>query len=269
MISLLKAKIKNTTTLTDCDELQNHIDRMFHCDDKEGQSLTTLLKARYQQLLHIGASGVKLETAKTELVLTTGQKQLLKAYIVNAIDCDELDSPTLDRKIEHIKTEFFASMGWQVKRDGLLSALEAWVRGMPSQLDIKFYNGDVLELMQSYRFDKPSDTLVDDYWKALPIVLSELFKDNRKSGEKVNASYIKLHYTLKNPNDHFFDRKSMRFFGDTMANYAANNTMHHVETYSDGVVECYMLRRKKPVKNGLSSPAFFSVDSFELIHSKG
>jgi len=68
-----------------------------------------------------------------------------------------------------------------------------------------------------------------------------------------------LRYEVMATGSHFFDRSTMRFFGDTMANYGIT---HHKLT------EVYELRRLTPVKHGLSSSAFFDDQNFEHLGSK-
>lgn len=58
---------------------------------------------------------------------------------------------------------------------------------------------------------------------------------------------------------YFFDRSSMRFFGDTMANYGTRVTT--ILTH-DGKVPVIELYRRRPVKHGLSSSAYFRRDDF-------
>ena len=58
---------------------------------------------------------------------------------------------------------------------------------------------------------------------------------------------------------YFFDRKTMRFFGDTMSNYGV------VTTCINGV-ECYELYRRKPVKHGLQDSAYFDANTFRRVH---
>lgn len=54
---------------------------------------------------------------------------------------------------------------------------------------------------------------------------------------------------------HFFDRETMRFFGDTMKNYG-------LRSYNEKTWELY---RRKPVKHGLDASAFFDKDTFKQI----
>lgn len=69
----------------------------------------------------------------------------------------------------------------------------------------------------------------------------------------MNPSDLKYHHHRLNPDSHFFDRDTMRFFGDTMSNYG-------VITHED----CYELRRKRPVKEGLRRSAYFDKVTFAI-----
>ncbi|MNK14378.1 hypothetical protein D3C87_324960 [compost metagenome] len=71
-------------------------------------------------------------------------------------------------------------------------------------------------------------------------------------------------------NSHFFDRKTMRFFGDTMKNYGVCKVTIRVNydaagDYVDGGVdtEVWELYRKRPVKHGLKDSKYFRTDNFE------
>lgn len=68
---------------------------------------------------------------------------------------------------------------------------------------------------------------------------------------------------------HFFDRASMRFFGDTMKNYAVTSKPVTITTYSGETHACYELRRKRPVKNGLQSSVYFDTTTLKRVISKG
>lgn len=62
---------------------------------------------------------------------------------------------------------------------------------------------------------------------------------------------------------YFFAGRTLRFFGDTMSNYVLSNKPVTINTYSENKVKCWELRRKKPVKYGLDTPAYFDVKTFE------
>lgn len=78
------------------------------------------------------------------------------------------------------------------------------------------------------------------------------------------ASDLKYMHELNHPKSYFFDRKSMRFFGDTMNNYGIKRTT--AKTRDGETVAVIELRRKRPVKHGLQSSAFFDVETFQRLH---
>ena len=64
-----------------------------------------------------------------------------------------------------------------------------------------------------------------------------------------------LKYRVIETGSFFFDRKSMQFFGDTMANYG-------VRSYNDALWELY---RKSPVKFGMRDSTYFDKVTFERV----
>lgn len=62
---------------------------------------------------------------------------------------------------------------------------------------------------------------------------------------------------------HYFSKGTMRFFGDSRSNYRVTRNTVNIET-RDGIIECFELCRKKPVKNGLHSPTYFNVDTMKV-----
>lgn len=76
-----------------------------------------------------------------------------------------------------------------------------------------------------------------------------------------------LKYTIisKNPGGFFFESKTMKFFGDTMANYGVRANPVTVAN-SRGVEHiCWELYRRNPVKHGLRSSTFFDTTTFQRI----
>ena len=65
----------------------------------------------------------------------------------------------------------------------------------------------------------------------------------------------------------YFERKSMKFFGDTMANYYVPKNPVKIKTYANSIVDCWELKRRKPVRHRLSDSAYFSCADFCRIHS--
>ena len=72
-----------------------------------------------------------------------------------------------------------------------------------------------------------------------------------------------LKYHVEQGSDsHFFERRTMKFFGDTMANYGCRQAT--VKT-RDGLVDAWELYRKRPVKHGLKSSAYFAADDYRRV----
>jgi hypothetical protein len=70
----------------------------------------------------------------------------------------------------------------------------------------------------------------------------------------MTASSLKYLYELNNPEGYFFDRHTMRFFGDTMRNFGVRDGGKVNVLSTKGIetgVEVWELYRKRPVKGGL------------------
>lgn len=75
----------------------------------------------------------------------------------------------------------------------------------------------------------------------------------------MTPSQLKYEVSNRGETSHFFDRKTMKFFGDTMANYG-------VRSAEKNGVECWELYRKRPVKHGLDHSSFFRKSDFQIIY---
>lgn len=62
---------------------------------------------------------------------------------------------------------------------------------------------------------------------------------------------------------HYFTRSTMKFFGDTMANYGVCKTVVNTATRKN--IPVWELRRKHPVKHGLQNSAYFCRKTFKRI----
>lgn len=92
----------------------------------------------------------------------------------------------------------------------------------------------------------------------------------------MTPSDLKYHVELAGNEPHFFDRKTMRFFGDSMRNYGCRLATVSSDYdpagnyYPNGIkVPCYELYRKHPVKHGLQQSAFFCRATFKQIFPRG
>jgi hypothetical protein len=82
----------------------------------------------------------------------------------------------------------------------------------------------------------------------------------------MTASELKSLYERNNPEGHYFERSTMRFFGDTMRNYYVVDA-GEVETYgSDEKIPAWALCRRRPVKGGfVGLCAHFAKDDGRIL----
>lgn len=86
------------------------------------------------------------------------------------------------------------------------------------------------------------------------------------SAQVKTASDLKYYVELAGHDSHFFTRDTMRFFGDTMKNYGVSKVF--VTLHSGEKVPAYELFRRKPVKHGMKSSAYFDAETFARIFPK-
>ena len=81
------------------------------------------------------------------------------------------------------------------------------------------------------------------------------------TGPCPSPSQLKAMYYDVSPDGHYFDRETMRFFGDTMANYGTRYVKVEQHGQLRTVIELY---RKRPVAHGIQASGFFSLDGDNL-----
>ena len=82
----------------------------------------------------------------------------------------------------------------------------------------------------------------------------------------MTSSELKAMIEARGTASHFFTRKTMKFFGDTMSNYGVRETV--IDTWSEENVLVYELYRRHPVKHGLQTSAYFRKDTLKTAHIK-
>ena len=82
----------------------------------------------------------------------------------------------------------------------------------------------------------------------------------------MTPSQLKAHVEQTRSSSKFFCRENMRFAGDRMSNYGVRETA--IDTWTEEDVPVYELYRRKPVKGGLQSSAYFRKDTFEQTFPK-
>ena len=88
----------------------------------------------------------------------------------------------------------------------------------------------------------------------------------------MTPSELKHHVENNGTDSHFFSRKTMQFFGDTMRNFGVcpATVLSHFDAdgnyYENGIErEVWELFRRRPVKNGLRNSAYFDKHTFKRV----
>ncbi len=75
-----------------------------------------------------------------------------------------------------------------------------------------------------------------------------------------------LKYRVMATGSNFFNRKTMKFFGDKMSNYGIRETT--INTWTDENLPVFELYRRHAVKHGLTKSAYFDKKDFERRYAK-
>lgn len=90
------------------------------------------------------------------------------------------------------------------------------------------------------------------------------FKQATAGGARVRA-FISAHGIFQ-PDSCYFDDESMAFFGDTVSNYSIPKNPVNVLLNDGEKKQAIALRRSKAVKGGLTSTAYFDVDTLAKLY---
>ena len=91
----------------------------------------------------------------------------------------------------------------------------------------------------------------------------------------MTPSQLKYEVEAAGHERHFFDRKTMKFFGDTMKNYGVRERLIQCDydqagNYVEGgtTIKVWELYRKRAVKHGLKASAYFDKVSFKQVYER-
>ena len=76
----------------------------------------------------------------------------------------------------------------------------------------------------------------------------------------MTASELKYKIEQAGQEPHFFTRSTMKFFGDTMANYGVRSAV--IDTWTEDKVDVWELYRRRSVKHGLNKSAYFDKATY-------
>ena len=89
----------------------------------------------------------------------------------------------------------------------------------------------------------------------------------------MKPSELKAAVLSADPDNHFFDRGAMRFFGDSMANYGVRSVTVGVQFDAAGAyypgglyLEAWELYRRRPVRHGMQGSHYFAKASARVVY---
>ena len=92
-------------------------------------------------------------------------------------------SPNTDKaRIEALYDIFISEYGFNIERYGFKGAVKEWLQGLPSCINIDFYNCDIIARAKLYgkitkdADEKREDLLLARYWDYMAMRVIELFK---------------------------------------------------------------------------------------------
>jgi len=86
----------------------------------------------------------------------------------------------------------------------------------------------------------------------------------------MTSSELKQLYEFNNPAGYFFNRRTTRFFGDTMSNFSVRDGGRVKSMAGNGIeeVEVWELVRRRPVNGGLHGHcAYFRKDNGQEVYN--
>lgn len=110
--------------------------------------------------------------------------KIYKQYIIESIDPDycEAEEGNIKSLIAGLQVAFYAEYGWNVERVGEQKALAEWLQGLPSAINLPFYNHDILKLAVKFgslpenATEKQEDKILDNYWDFMANKIGQLFR---------------------------------------------------------------------------------------------
>lgn len=118
---------------------------------------------------------------------TKNLDELVKRYILDNVDGAGYGvTITSDREaIQFLKDTFYAEYGFFAARDGEHKALAEWLKGLPSAINLPFYNYAILEFavqtgsLEPDYSERQADKILENYWDFMANKIGQMFRGYR------------------------------------------------------------------------------------------
>lgn len=118
---------------------------------------------------------------------TKEYKERIYKYLLESIDFEDLEGEEItDRqKIDYLFAHFESEYGHEKRRTpNEQERLKGWLMGLPSYINIAFYNYDILELAKELHntkvlTEKEENKILENYWDHIAFMLLKLKRELR------------------------------------------------------------------------------------------
>lgn len=137
---------------------------------------------------------------------------------LNELIISWLPGDTLTGKLTTFFETFNSEYGWNIKYLGRYRAVGQYLQGLPSSIDIPFYNHDIVKLCRENGiFTNYSDDEITGSWY------------EKIAGRLINMyDFVTKRPTIadiaNNNNGHYFDRPTLKFFGQRRSDFRVYKT---------------------------------------------
>ena len=91
------------------------------------------------------------------------------SYLLDRIESEEKELRTDKEKIYFLFDTFKSEFDYKIKQIGFNSALKEWLSGLPSCINIDFWNDDILRIGKSWGYcnnQKKEEIFIKDWFRA-------------------------------------------------------------------------------------------------------
>ena len=111
----------------------------------------------------------------------TKYKKNYAKFILGSIKPYEEDKPIKDdQKLDYLINVFKKESNFNNQRESFQSAFSYWLSGLPSVIDLPFYNGEIIELavemgsLDKNHTEQQAEKIYSNYWKFMAYMVLDM-----------------------------------------------------------------------------------------------
>lgn len=111
----------------------------------------------------------------------TKYKKNYAKFILESIEPYEQDQPIKDdKKLDYLISTFKKESNFNNQRESFQRAFSYWLSGLPSVINLPFYNGEIIELavkmgsLDKYHTEKQAERTCSNYWNFMAYMVLDM-----------------------------------------------------------------------------------------------